>query len=125
MQYGNFSPYARSCEYNSNEFYGNNSLGVRNGYNDRYHKRFPRNEVGNEGNYVNTDGWFDKRIGEYEGYCDTYKYRGYSSEEVLKLRHGNKSGIFIPLYGVREEEKFQLVLQSFSYVVNDWWDCNY
>ncbi|KAI5650157.1 hypothetical protein M9H77_36162 [Catharanthus roseus] len=27
-------------------------------------------------------------------------------------------------YGVREEVKFQLVLKSFSYVVNDWWDCN-
>ncbi|KAI5676964.1 hypothetical protein M9H77_07914 [Catharanthus roseus] len=85
-------------------------------------------------------------------YNDHYSYRGYGcgrSTQTLgttsrSLSYNNLKlpllcGTFGPydyveweqeveylfyFYGVREEEKFQLVLKSFSYLVNNWWDCN-
>ncbi|KAI5681765.1 hypothetical protein M9H77_02993 [Catharanthus roseus] len=58
--YGNFTPHARTFEHNSYDYYGDNRLGTRNGYNDKSYKRVPRNEVKNGGNYVKMDEKFHK-----------------------------------------------------------------
>ncbi|KAI5649382.1 hypothetical protein M9H77_35387 [Catharanthus roseus] len=76
--YGNFSPHARSYEHNSYDCYEGNRLGIRNGHNDRTYNRVLRNKVRNEENYVNMDVRFHKRIGDYEGYYDSYSYGGYN-----------------------------------------------
>ncbi|KAI5682079.1 hypothetical protein M9H77_03307 [Catharanthus roseus] len=68
--YGNFSPYARSYEYNSYDCYGNNRLGARNVYNDISCKIVPRNEIKNEGNYVKIDERFHKGRRNVERYHD-------------------------------------------------------
>ncbi|KAI5667949.1 hypothetical protein M9H77_17802 [Catharanthus roseus] len=73
---GNFSPYARLYEHNSYDCYDGNRLETRNGYNDRSYKRVPRNEIRNEGNYVNMDGRFHKRRDDYEKYYGSYYYGG-------------------------------------------------
>ncbi|KAI5649988.1 hypothetical protein M9H77_35993 [Catharanthus roseus] len=95
---------------------------------------------------------FHKRRDDYERYFDSHYYEGYSCGKISQTlgtisrppNYNNLKllllcGTFGPYdceaweqeleslfycYCVREEEKFQLVLKSFSYVVNDWWDCN-
>ncbi|KAI5668773.1 hypothetical protein M9H77_18626 [Catharanthus roseus] len=59
----NFSRHARSYEHNSYDCYEGSRLGARNYYNNRSYERVPRNEVINEGNYVNIDGRLHKREG--------------------------------------------------------------
>ncbi|KAI5668547.1 hypothetical protein M9H77_18400 [Catharanthus roseus] len=111
----------------------------------------PRNDVRNGGYYVNMDERFQKRRDDYEGYYDSYNYGGYNyrkSSQTLKTtsRPLTYNNLKLPLscgtfcrydyeaceqkmkslcysYSVGEEEKFQLVLKSFSYEVNVWWDC--
>ncbi|KAI5681064.1 hypothetical protein M9H77_02291 [Catharanthus roseus] len=78
LGYGNFSPHARFYEHNSYDCYEGNRLGTKNGHNDRTYNRGQRNEVRNEGNYVNMDGRFHKRRGDYKGYYDSYSYGGYN-----------------------------------------------
>ncbi|KAI5677424.1 hypothetical protein M9H77_08374 [Catharanthus roseus] len=46
--YGNFSPQGGTFEHNSYDCYKCNRLGARNGYNDTYCKRVPRNELGSK-----------------------------------------------------------------------------
>ncbi|KAI5663933.1 hypothetical protein M9H77_23256 [Catharanthus roseus] len=78
MGYGNFSPHARSYEHNFHDCYEGNRVGTRNGYNDTFCKRVPRNEVRNGGDYVNMDERFYKRRDDYGEYYDSYDYGGYN-----------------------------------------------
>ncbi|KAI5681750.1 hypothetical protein M9H77_02978 [Catharanthus roseus] len=124
--YGNFSPYDRSYERNSYDCYGNNALGARNSYNDRSYKSVPRNKVRNEGNYVNIDGGYNcgrssqtlgttsrplscnnLKLSLFWGTFGPYDYEAWD-QEVESLSYA---------YGVREEEKFHLVLKSLSYEI--------
>ncbi|KAI5683012.1 hypothetical protein M9H77_04240 [Catharanthus roseus] len=146
--YGNFSPHSRTYENKSYDFYESN--GARDCYNDISCKGVPRNEVRNGINYLNTDRRFHKRIDDYEGYYDSYNYRGYNcgrSSQILgttsrPLSYKNvKLSLLCRTFGpydyeawdpnvesffysfcVREEEKLQLVLKFLSYELNVWWD---
>ncbi|KAI5676211.1 hypothetical protein M9H77_07161 [Catharanthus roseus] len=75
--YCNFSPHDRSYEHNFYDCYEGNRYGTRNDYNDTSCKRVPRNNVRNEGNYVNMDERFHKRKGDYERYYESYNHGGY------------------------------------------------
>ncbi|KAI5663225.1 hypothetical protein M9H77_22548 [Catharanthus roseus] len=148
--YGNFSPHAKTYEHNSYDCHEGDILGTRNDHNDRTYNRVPRNKVRNKGNYVNIDRRVHKKRGDYEGYYDSYSYGGYNcsrSSQTLGTtsRPLSYNNLKLPLlwdtfgsydcvvcgenveplfysYGVREEEKFCLVLKSLSYEVNVWWD---
>ncbi|KAI5676024.1 hypothetical protein M9H77_06974 [Catharanthus roseus] len=63
------------------------------------------------------DERFHKRRGDVERYPDIYDHyeHNYGEQEVEFLLY---------TYGVREEEKFRLVLKSLSYEVNVSWDFN-
>ncbi|KAI5667602.1 hypothetical protein M9H77_17455 [Catharanthus roseus] len=125
IRVGNFSPHTRSYEHNSYDCYEGNRFGARNDYNDRSYIRVLRNEVRNEGNYVKMDERFHKRRGNVERCHDSYDHykHSYGSKNMY-----NEHNDFIAMeaweqeveslfysYGVREEEKFQLVLKSLSY----------
>ncbi|KAI5653125.1 hypothetical protein M9H77_30312 [Catharanthus roseus] len=85
------------------------------------------------------DGRFHKRRGGYEEYYDSYYHGGFicaKSSQTLgttsrplnyyifrKAWEREMESVFYS-YGVREEEKFQLMLKYFSYVLNDWWGCD-
>ncbi|KAI5664018.1 hypothetical protein M9H77_23341 [Catharanthus roseus] len=53
------------------------------------------------------------------------RYIGHNSYDYYEVnRLGREMESLFYSDGIREEEKFQLVLKSFSYVVNDGWDYN-
>ncbi|KAI5653858.1 hypothetical protein M9H77_31045 [Catharanthus roseus] len=62
----------------SNDCYEGNRFGARHGYNDRYYKRVPRNEVRNGGNYVKMEDRFHKRRENVKRYHDCYDHYEHS-----------------------------------------------